>query len=189
MIQLLASSIWRLLKLACTACLIYSFTFIWHFKYVCIYIQKRNAPSIHIKIEAAARRKCEKLNAETMKYKTDHLTQNEATPRRGQTIQHRTQTQGQSAAMKAKPKDFSVFLRVFTQKRQHDHGRFSVVRSALKHEMLEGKFVAIMYESLRAYFQEYNVFSHRRLGARFSKDARKVAVLLHHMTLPYSRKR
>lgn len=106
-----------------------------------------------------------------------------ATARRGQTIQHRTQTQGQSASMKAKHKDFSVFLRVFTQKRQHhDHSRFSVVRSALKHSMLDGKFVAVMYELLRAYFQKYNVLSHRRLGARFSKDARKVAVLLHYMT-------
>ena len=55
--------------------------------------------------------------------------------------------------------------------------------------MLDGEFVAVMYEFLRAYFQEYNVWSHRRLGARFSKDARKVAVLLHHMTLPYFRKR
>ena len=55
--------------------------------------------------------------------------------------------------------------------------------------MLDGKFVAVMYELLRAYFQKCNVLSHRRLGARFSKDARKVAVLLHYMTLPYSRKR
>ena len=98
-----------------------------------------------------------------MKYKTDHLTAK----------QHRTQAQGQSASMKAKHKDFSVFLRVFTQKRQHhDHSRFSVVRSALKNSMLDGKFVAVMYELLRANFQKYNVLSHRRL--RFQKMREKL---------------
>ena len=30
--------------------------------------------------------------------------------------------------------------------------------------MLDGKFVAVMYELLRANFQKYNVLSHRRLG-------------------------
>jgi len=67
---------------------------------------------------------------------------------------------------KPRTKIFSVFLRVFTQKRQHhEHSRFSVVRSALKQQMMDGKYVAVMYELLRAYFQVSNVLFNRCLGA------------------------
>ena len=126
---------------------------------------------LEIGIEAAAGRKCKKFNTETMKYKTDHLTAKRgySKARANDTTSHTNArsisfNEAQSTK-KHKHKDFSVFLRVFTQKRQHhDHSRFSVVRSALKQSMLDGKFVAVMYELLRAYFQKYNVLSHRRLG-------------------------